>query len=186
MATYPQDQFDDIPDDLDRVGAHRGPKTKGSGWVGFAWAAVATGVLVVGGLYYLSQVNASISFTLPIFAADSSTPTPTATPTPTVTPVTDPTTIKARKITITVLNATPTVGLEKVAAKVLTDLKWSVPSATVASTTTITKTVIYYSNKDDLDVATGIQLALGFGKLQLSDAYKGAPITVVLGSDYAP
>ena len=33
-------------DDLQRVGAHRAPKKRGGGWIGFGWAVLATGVLV--------------------------------------------------------------------------------------------------------------------------------------------
>src|ERR1019366_5658749 len=54
MANFRTDQFDNLPENVDRVGAHRGPKVKGRGWIAFAWAVLATAVLVVGGLYVLS------------------------------------------------------------------------------------------------------------------------------------
>ena len=47
MATsYPPDRFDDVPGDLKRVGAHRAPPRRGSGYVRLAWAAVTVVVLV--------------------------------------------------------------------------------------------------------------------------------------------
>ena len=76
MAAYPKDRFDKLPDDLKRIGAHRGPKKKGGGWIGFAVALLATGLLVFGGLWGLSKF-VGIDVGLPIFqAAPEPTPTP--------------------------------------------------------------------------------------------------------------
>src|SRR5476649_2551082 len=57
MASFPHDQFDEIPTDLARIGAHRAPAKRGLGWVRFGWAALATAVLVVAGLFGLSLLN---------------------------------------------------------------------------------------------------------------------------------
>ena len=57
MAKYPRDQFDDIPVDLARVGAHRAPVKAGRGWITFAWAALFTGIFVVGGLAGLNALR---------------------------------------------------------------------------------------------------------------------------------
>jgi LytR cell envelope-related transcriptional attenuator len=181
MATYPSDQFDDLPDDLERVGAHRGPKVKGRGWIGFGWAVLATIILTVAGLFVLQVLDGQINFngTLP-----QASDTPSATPTPQITPITDPTTIKSRKITVTVLNGTSTVGLQSKAAATLKAAHWKVTSTAVAATSAFKKTVVYYSNSADQDVALGVAEALGYKTVQLTDAYQGAPITVVLGSDY--
>lgn len=183
MASFPSDQFDDLPDDLDRVGAHRGPKVRGRGWIGFGWAVLATAVLFVAGLFVLSQLNSDIQF--PIGAVQT---TPSATPKPTqtpgVTPITDPTAIKARHISITILNGTPTAGLQAKAAAKLKAAKWSVGSEALASESTIKQTVVYYALAKNEDVARGIALALGVGVARQSDIYQGAPITVVLGSDF--
>jgi len=185
MATFPKDQFDELPDDLLRVGAHRGPKVKGAGWIGFAWAALATGVLVVVGLWAVSLVDDSISFDLPSIGAGS-TPTPTPTPEETVAPITDPSTIEDREITITILNGTATEGLQGDAATVLDEAGWTIASEASASENTIEETVVYYSDEANEDVAEGIVLALGVGEARLSDAFLGAPITVVVGSDFTP
>ena len=82
MAAHPKDRFDQLPEDLKRIGAHRGPKKKGGGWVGFAWALLATGVLIFGGLWGLSNI-VGVDVGLPIFEP---APTPTPSPTPTPTP----------------------------------------------------------------------------------------------------
>jgi LytR cell envelope-related transcriptional attenuator len=183
MATFPSDQFDDLPDDLDRVGAHRGPKLKGRGWIAFAWALLATGVLVAAGLFVLQVVDGSVNF-IGNTAGPSASATPTTSPTPVITPITDPTTIKSRNITITVLNGTPTAGLQTQAGNKLTAAHWNVTSATLASESNIKKSVVYYSSATNQDVALGVAEALGFKTVMLTDAYPGAPITVVLGADF--
>jgi LytR cell envelope-related transcriptional attenuator len=185
MAKYPRDQFDDIPADLIKVGAHRAPARTGRGWVIFAWAALFTGLSVVGGLYYLSQIG-QISNILPFAAGPTEAPSASASVDTTV-PLTDPTTIaKSRKITITVINASTTVGREKTAGDALAKLKWPIKTRTSAATHDITTTVVYYSNPADKDIAEGLQIALGVGDIRESNAYLGAPITIVLGEDYIP
>ena len=184
MATFSTDQFDNLPDDLERVGAHRGPKVRGGGWIAFAWAVLATAVLMLVGLYVLSLLNDQFTFNLPGVAASTPTAKPTSTLTPTVQAITDPRTITKRHITITILNGTAVVGLENTAGTTLTKHHWTVGSRALASETTIKQTVVYYSSAKNEDVARGIQMALGVGTIRLSDAFKGAPITVVLGSDF--
>src|SRR5689334_16419557 len=107
MASYPKDRFDELPEDLERVGAHRSPKKKGGGWIGFAWAALATIVLIFGGGFVLTRymgVDLGLSSIFPEPVAE----TPTPTPTPTADPLTDPTTIAPdRVLVINVLNGTP-------------------------------------------------------------------------------
>jgi hypothetical protein len=185
MATFPTDQFDNLPDDLQRVGAHRGPRIKGHGWVAFAWAFLATGILVVVGLFVLSLLDSSFQFPLTGGgSAASASPTPKSTPTPSITPITDPTTITARNITITVLNGTAESDAVTKAADKLEKAKWVVGSTGNSTESTIKQTVVYYSTPANKDVAEGIQLALGVGTIQLTDHFPGAPITVVVGSDF--
>lgn len=183
MASYPEDRFDQLPDDLVRVGAHRGPKRKGGGWVGFAWAVLATGVLVTGGLFGLNQFF-GIDVGLPFIQA-AETPTPTPTPTPTVDPILDPSTIDpARLITITILNGSPVVGLQTTVGDELRALGWPITSTLVAAQTDIEDTFVYYSDPLNEDVARGLVVALGEGDIRLvpAETFPGAPITIVLGS----
>ena len=176
MPKYPKDQFDNVPADLARVGVHRAPPKSGRGWVTLAWAALFTGIFVVGGYFGLSAFR-GLSF--------SDGPTAVATPSIEVTaePVLDPALIDpARGITITVLNGTTTVGLEDVAGDSL--VGWPVGARLTATDRTEETTIVYYSNPADEDVARGLVVALGVGEIRESTAYPGASVTVVLGADY--
>jgi len=188
MASYPKDQFDDYPEDLARIGAHRGPAKRGGGWIGFAWAALATGALIAAGLFYVSLTNDSFKFEFPGAEASASS-TPVETTIPTAEPITDRDIIKTlkkeRDITITVLNGTAVDKLDNVAYKALKKLKWPATSYAPASIDTEEETIVYYNNVADEDVARGVLAALGAGDVRFSEAFSGAPITVVLGADYA-
>ena len=186
MASYPKDRFDQLPEDLKRVGAHREPKRKGRGWVGFAWAALATGILVFGGLFGISRFF-DIDLGLPIFAGEE-TPTPTPTPTPTMEPILDPTVAEfaARGIKLVVLNGNATAGLQSTVAADLTAKGWVVASAIPASTKDVEETFVYYSDRLNEDAARGVAVALGVGRIRLvsPETYPGAAITVVIGADF--
>jgi hypothetical protein len=187
MADFPQDPFDEVPADLKRVGAHRAPRKKGRGAIAFAWAALATGVLVVAGLYGLSRVNPDISFDLPNFGGGEepvNSPSPSAS---TVPPVTDPATVpKELNLTISVFNGSSVNGLQNVAGDAIKTAKWPNPARANAATRDIETTTIYYRSAEFEGIARGLLQLLGVqGKVQLSDAFPGAPVTIVLGEDYA-
>ncbi len=186
MASYPKDRFDRLPEDLARVGAHRAPRKRGRGWIGFAWALLATGVLVFGGLFGISRfLNIDLGIGLfPVIAE----PTPTPTPTPTMAPVTDPSTISPdRKITITVLNGTPVAGLQGTVGAELAAAGWPIGTQANASVDDIEQTYVYYIDPLDEGVARGLAIALGVGDIRLVDpeTVSSAPITIVLGADYS-
>lgn len=177
MAKYPRDQFDEIPADLARVGAHRAPPKPGRGWITFAWAALATGLLVIAGTFGLNTLRGLTLLGDPPKA--SSTPSAEVT----ADPVLDPATIDAaRNISITVLNGTTTVGLENKAGDAL--VGWPVGARLVATERTEETTIAYYSDAANEDVARGVILALGVGEVRESTAYVGASVTLVLGADY--
>jgi hypothetical protein len=185
MASFPKDRFDNLPDDLVRVGAHRGPKKRGRGWIGFAWAALATLVLIVVGVFLLNRFI-GLDVSLP-FLEPTATQTSTPTPPPTATPLTDPATIDpARQIKLDVVNGTTNVGLQQTVADQLTALGWVVGSAIPANEKNVEKTYIYYGDPANEDVARGIAIALGTGDIRLIDpaTFPGAPVTVVLGADF--
>lgn len=189
MASTPHDRFDDLPDDLARVGAHRAPPKRGRGWINFAWAALATGVLIVGGLYGLSRVNPAISFDLPVLAGDGAEPGTTATPKPEATPLTDPALVDpALNLTISVLNGSPTDKQQDAAAEQIGLAGWPAPAAAVASTRDQEITVIYYNGAQFESIALGLAQLLGTDPANIanSDAYLGAAVTIVLGADYVP
>jgi LytR cell envelope-related transcriptional attenuator len=186
MAKYPKDQFDDVPADIVRVGAHRAPPKRGRGWITFAWALFAIGVLVIGGLYGLARIGAVPDLGLP-FIGTPETPTPTPSESQLVEPLIDPSTIDPeRHISLTILNGTSTTNLENVAGDALAASGWPVGARTTASAKDEPTTIVYYNNPADQDIALGVEIALGVGDIRESNSFLGAPITVVLGNDYEP
>lgn len=194
MPQYPRDRFDDVPRDSGRVGAHRAVPRAGGGWRAFAWAALATGVLVAAGVAWLAVANQSFQFTNPLSSASSApaedpaaseddTQEPEATA-ETVAPVTDPSQVDPDVTTITVLNGTDTAGLAARAADALADAGWTVGSQGNASDGAPTS-IVYWSAAEDEGVALGLAQELGIGTVQQSSAFPGAAVTVVLGDDYA-
>lgn len=176
---YPRDRFDDIPDGLQRVGAHRAPRPKGRGWIAVGWAALAVVVLVGAGIFGLSLVSGSISFHGSPNTT-SGTPTPTPTPTPTIVPTVDP------SLSVNVLNGTTTEGLGGKVRDVLTAAGWKVGAIANADQQTLTQTIVYYSDPKNQAAALGAAQSLPGATVQESQAFAdtGADLTVVIGSDY--
>jgi hypothetical protein len=187
MATFPQDQFDEVPAELKRVGAHRAPRPKGRGAIAFAWAALATGVLVVGGLYGLSRVNPDITFALPDFGGAGGDPAATPSSSASIVPpVTDPTTVDpALNLSISVLNGSSTDGLQNTAGDAIAAAGWPNPARNNSTTREEETTVIFYRSTEFEGIALGLSQLLGVGTIQLSDAFLGAPVTIIVGNDYA-
>ncbi|MDP3209310.1 MAG: LytR C-terminal domain-containing protein [Rhodoglobus sp.] len=186
MAKNPKDRFDQVPHDFARIGAHRGPKRKGRGWIGLAWSLLAIAVLVFGGLFTVGKVL-GIDLGIPIFAP-APTPTPTPTPIKTASPVLDPTTIDqvAREIKIDVLNGSPSVGLEDTVGAQLAALGWRMGTFAAASQRDVEDTFVYYSDPANEDVARGLVLAIGAGEIRFVpvETFPGATVTIVLGADF--
>jgi len=190
MASTARDRFDDLPDDLVRVGAHRGPAPRGRGWIMFAWAALATAVLVVGGLYGLSRVVSGISFELPSFGPGAEEPGVEVTTAPPVEPITDPALVDpALGVRFSILNGSPTDRQQDAAELQLQGVGWSsdVISSANASARDLEQTAIYYNGAQFEAVALGVAQILGTDAtlVRNSDFYP-LPITIVLGADYAP
>lgn len=184
MADFPHDRFDDVPSDVLRVGAHRAPRKKGSGWLGFGWAVLATVILTTGGLIGLAAINSNINFDLPFFPGQAE-----ETPTPTQTPTAEPT--LAPDVPLTILNGTPTAGLANQVGDALVAQGWAgaavgVGSRANAAARDIEETIVYYSEPAYEGAARGLVLALGVGDIRLSTDYPGSPVTVVIGADYRP
>jgi hypothetical protein len=177
---YPKDRFDVVPDNLQRVGAHRAPRGKGQGWIGFAWAALATAALIGIGVIGLFAVNSGINFNGALGGA--TTPSATPTPTPTIIPTVNP------ALNVTVLNGTTTTGLATSVGNTLTKAGWKVGATGNASATNITSTVVYYSNANNKAAALGVAQSLPGATVVLTQdfAASGADLTVVVGSDYKP
>lgn len=184
MADFPQDRFDDVPSEVLRVGAHRAPKKKGGGWIGFGWAALATVILTIGGLLGLAAINNKIDFNLPFL------PAPTEeVPTPTQTPTAEPTV--APEVPLSILNGTPTVGLANQVGDALVAKGWGgaaegIGSRANSASNDVETTTVYYADPSLEGAARGLVVALGVGEIRLSTDYPGSQITVVIGLDYKP
>jgi hypothetical protein len=186
MASFPPDQFDELPEDLSRVGAHRAPPRRGRGWIRFAWAALATGVLVAAGLFGLSRLDPTLSIHFPGPTASASA-TPGVSNTPTAEAITDPKKAPAGlPLAISVLNGSSTDGLQDKAGDVIKAAGWPNPGRALSTDRSQKTTVIYYSSAAYEGVARGLAVLLGVGaNVRLSDAFPGAQVTIVLGQDYA-
>ena len=198
MTRFPRDRFDDVTDGP-RVGAPRGAARRGGGWIVFAWAALATGVLVGVGVLVLALANGSVQFTegsggatsAPSSSA-SSAPTSSASAgaepsaeasTPAAAAAASPSDQGAT--TLVVLNGTSTTGLAANASTKLTGAGWKVTSTGDAGTTGATQTIVYYQQESQAALAEGIAQSLGTSAVQQSSAFPNADVSVVLGSDYA-
>ena len=185
MATYPKDRFDEVPDELLRVGAHRAPAKKGRGWIAFGWAALATIVLVLAGLVALAALNDDFELGLPGFeASEPPLPEPEV-----VAPTAEPTI--APEIPITILNGTATVGLANTVGDSLVEQGWAgadlgTGSRANAAQNDVEETIVYYNAPELEGAARGIVQSLGMGDVRLSDDFPGSPLTIVIGLDYRP
>ena len=189
MAEFAPDRFDEIPAELGRVGAHRAPRRRGGAAIAVAWAALASGVLVVAGLWGLSLITDRVTFEIPGFDTAEPMPTPTESaspPPPSVEPITDPALAELPAgFTITILNGAGVDGLGAAARDLLTAPGWPVGTVTSAGQDDLTETVVFYSDPALEGVALGMAVLLGTGDIELSDAFPGAPITITLGADFA-
>ena len=187
MASFPRDQFDDVPHDIERVGAHRVPARRGRGWIAFGWGVLATVALVIAGLLALSLFDPR--FELPLLPGETSEPSDTPTIVETAEPITDPAAVDPELLaglTIAVLNGTPTQGLSNTAADQIAAAGWPNPSRAAASDTTEEQTIVHYGAPELEGIARGLMQLVGAADVQLSDAFPASSITIVLGSDYVP
>lgn len=183
---FPTDRFDEIPDGLERVGAHRAPRPRGRGWIAVGWAALATIVLVGAGIFGLSLINGAISFSGPTSSAgapstSAAAPTPSSTPTPTIVPTVDP------SLSVNVLNGTGTEGLAGTVGDKLKAAGWTIGALANADRTDVTQTVVYYADPSLQAAALGVAQSLPGAAVQQTQDFAdtGADITVVAGSDAA-
>ena len=188
MANFPQDQFDEVPAELKRVGAHRAPRPRGRGAIAFAWAALATGVLVVAGLYGLSRLDPNFTFALPDFGGGGTVtrsrrrrPAPRRSRRSPIRPPSIPT----LGLSISVFNGSAADGLQNTAGDAIAAAGWPDPARANADQRDEETTVIYYRSTEFEGIALGLAQLLGVGTIQLSDAFLGAPVTIVVGADYA-
>jgi len=146
------------------------------GWIVFAWAAVATVVLVVAGIFGSLVVSGRI-----VLFPEA---VPTAAPTPEITPVVD------TSYTLIVLNATGQSGLASEVKDGLVEQGWSADKIFPgqAGSSDFPETTVYYPAEADEAAALGLADLVGGANVVLSDAYlqAGDPhqLALVIGLDY--
>jgi cytoskeletal protein RodZ len=192
VTRFPRDRFDDVADGP-RVGAHRGVARRGRGWIAFAWAALATGVLVGVGVLVLQLLSGSTNFADPgtgssASASASASSEPSASSSPSASKSEDTAASPSDQTsadTLVVLNGTTTSGLAAKGTSTLTSAGWKVTSSGNAGTTGATATIVYYQKDSDAALARGIAKSLGVGTVEQSAAFPNASVSVVLGADFA-
>lgn len=195
MTRFPHDRFDDVTDGP-RVGAHRGMHRRGRGWIAFAWAALATGVLVGIGVLVLALLNGSYSFTGDSSSAPSASASSSASSSSSSSPSDGSSSSSSSEpaaatpsdqgsTTLVVLNGTSTPGLAASGTSKLTAAGWKVTSSGNAGTTGTASTIVYYQQESQAALAKGIAQSLGVTAVEQSAAFPNADISVVLGADFS-
>ncbi|GAA1994817.1 hypothetical protein GCM10009777_33310 [Microbacterium pumilum] len=145
-------------------------------WVVLLWAAVATIVLVVLGIFGTLLASGRIE----LFP----TPQPTVTPVPTVEPVVD------TSYEVVILNATPQDGLATQMKDVVVAAGWPIDNvlASEAGSDDFPETTVYYLAPEDQAAAAGLAGVIGGALVVQSDTYQPADpavpqLTVVIGLD---
>lgn len=183
MATsnsYPKDRFDAIPENLQRVGAHRAPPKKYAGWARFAWAVLVVAAIVAIGVAALFIASGRIDFGS-LFGAGSESPS--ASPSVSASqaaPTVDP------SLSVTVLNGTTTDGLASTVGDALASHGWTIGSRLNAEDRNIETTTVYYVDAADEGAARGLAADLNDAPIALSNdsAEPGAALIAVIGTDY--
>ncbi len=183
MATsFQHDRFDEIPRNLERVGAHRLPRKRGKGWVAFGWAALATVILIGAGVVALFVLNDKLSLgTGPAAAPQSSEPATTEPEVPAVQPTVDP------ALAVTVLNGTERAGLAASVGDALVAAGWNVTTRSNAATEDVAESTVYYSDATLEGAALGAAQSVPGAGTALSQDFVdlgGASLVVVVGANY--
>jgi len=111
---------------------------------------------------------------------------PSAEPEPEVTPVTDPTTVQLPEgFTITGAQRRRHRRPRPVERRRAHGGRLARGSRHERGRDDIETTTVYYSNPADEGIALGMVELLGLGAIELSDAFPGAPVTIVVGADAA-
>lgn len=171
-----KDRFDEIPSAVERRGSHRAPVVRRR-VVTFAWASLVTGALVLAGTIGLFASSGKLDLVAFLIPGAK----PVSTPTPTAMPTVDP------KMSVNILNGTETEGLSTKVGEVLSKAGIAVGTKSNSSETTVKKTMVFYGQKTYEGAARGVCQALATPcSIKFTNAYatSGAPLTLVVGSDY--
>ncbi|MDQ1136218.1 hypothetical protein QE410_001017 [Microbacterium sp. SORGH_AS 1204] len=158
-STFPRDRFDDLPDPTGRVGAHRAENPRLRGWIIFLWAAIATLVLIIAGIFATLVVSGRISL------GPDAEPTPTPTASATTPAVVD------TSYSVVVLNGTADEGLAGTLRDRIVAAGW--PGDTVetgdSDSTDFAQTTVFYLRDTDEAAAEGLAQTIGGAQVAQSD-----------------
>jgi len=188
-STFPRDRFDDLPADSGRVGAHRAENPRLRGWIVFLWAAIATLVLIIAGIFATLVVSGRISL------GPDDAPAPIVSAEPTTPAVVD------TSYSVVVLNGTPDNGLAAAARDQIVAAGWSGDTVETGNSdsTDFADTTIYYRLASDEAAAEGLAQTIGGAQIAQSDFLQPTDdpntpddesdvkrLIVVIGLDRAP
>lgn len=158
-STFPRDRFDDLPDSTGRVGAHRAEKPRLRGWIVFLWAAIATLVLIIVGIFGTLVASGRITF------GSDTAPVPTVSAEPTVAAVVDTT------YSVVVLNGTGQDGLAASVRDQIVAAGWSGDTVETgdSDSSDFARTTVYYRSEGDEAAAQGLAQAIGGAEVAQSD-----------------
>ncbi|PNW10686.1 hypothetical protein C1632_02700 [Microbacterium testaceum] len=158
-STFPRDRFDDLPAESGRVGAHRAEKPRLRGWIVFLWAAIATLLLIIAGIFATLVVSGRISL-----GADTA-PSPTVSAEPTIPAVVD------TSYSVVVLNGTSDSGLAASVRDQIVAAGWSGDNVETGTSdsTDFADTTIYYRLESDEAAAEGLAQTIGGAQIAQSD-----------------
>jgi len=185
--SHPKDRFHSVPESLLRVGAHRALPRRRSGWIVFAWAALATGILVAIGVAGLFAVNHRIQFIEAVIPNSSKPSSPPATPSAPAAP-SPAAAVVDKTASITVLNGSSKSGLAAATVKRVVAAGWNSDSvAANASSLDVKTTTVYYSDSAREGAARGLAQTLGGVTVAQSSEFASynTHLVVVLGADFA-
>jgi len=156
----PKDRFDDLPADLQRIGAHRAEQPRMRGSVVLLWSAVAAVVLIAVGIFGTLVATGRISL--------APATSPGATSAPEVEPVVD------TSFAVLVLNATPERGLAARVRDVVIAAGWA-PEDVLdgeAGSNDFAATTVYFATAEDEGAARGLAAVVGATEIVLDPVYQ--------------
>lgn len=158
-STFPRDRFDDLPADSGRVGAHRAENPRLRGWIVFLWAAIATLVLIIAGIFATLVVSGRISL------GSDTAPSPTVSAEPTIPAVVD------TSYSVVVLNGTSDSGLAASVRDQIVAAGWSGENVETGNSdsTDFAQTTVYYLRDSDEAAAEGLAQTIGGAQIAQSD-----------------
>ncbi|MDQ1084609.1 MULTISPECIES: LytR C-terminal domain-containing protein [Microbacterium] len=158
-STFPRDRFDDLPDPSGRVGAHRAENPRLRGWIVFLWAAIATLVLIIVGIFGTLVVSGRIS------SGADPVPAPTPTAEATTPAVVD------TSYSVVVLNGTGDEGLAGTLRDRLIQAGWSGDAVETgdSDSTDFAQTTVFYLRDADEAAAEGLAETIGGAAVGQSD-----------------